>query len=304
MLLISSILFANEKNLLIYTATVAEIRSAMSVNADANIGSMMKMKANLQWIGIRKNFSNSQVKDFFMGALQLSQNSDKDISIQALYNPWLDSMLLMKLSISENKAIVDDIMILSGETFRNEKYLPTNVEKMLSTKEPLVVSLWRNVDSTRRIFEEKFKTVEDSNSVYSSYKIADKNEEIERFQIRSATRMQLFIHLKNDKTAQITAQNILNELRNSSLNKLKRRFTNLGDIDFLKTFSHIPNEFRDFILYQYISAPKERLYLFTSKLTPRIFVVVNVQRRGVRQFFQWYDLNESTAFLKAWEDNK
>ena len=177
MLLISSILFANEKNLLIYTATVAEIRSAMSVNADANIGSMMKMKANLQWIGIRKNFSNSQVKDFFMGALQLSQNSDKDISIQALYNPWLDSMLLMKLSISENKAIVDDIMILSGETFRNEKYLPTNVEKMLSTKEPLVVSLWRNVDSTRRIFEEKFKTVEDSNSVYSSYKIADKNEE-------------------------------------------------------------------------------------------------------------------------------
>ncbi len=292
-------------------------RESAIENPEGAVRFFFTESASQKWHGlIDADFAQQQQSDFFVGAISLSGSQNAGGGIVGLYNPWWDTILLLKLGATGGddkvrSAIgVGEFLFVSGETFRGASAAASiETQTVVPEKDPLSVELWRVCSSTRHLFETYFPY--DSKPSWGKFGESllsrDMKREMERILTRSVLRLQHSVGLlKNSRAAGIAA--VLTRLaRNGNLYELYKHFRLKETRPLLQTFAELPEMFRkDFTPYCYIPTKEATLYVLVNKKVPRLYVTVSLLANptAATSSMEWYDLAQCDELLAAWNNRK
>lgn len=262
------------------------------------------------------DFAVQQQSDFFTGSISLSGSQNPGGGIVGLYNPWWDTILLLKLEATggddkiRSAVGVSEFHLVSGETFRGEPDTEgVGTRTIVPEKDPLSVELWRVCSSTRSMFESYFPC--ESKPSWGKFgKVLlsrDTKREMERIQTRSVLRLQHSVGLLNNSRDAGIAAVLTRLARNGNLYELYKHFRLKESRPLLQTFAELPEMFRkDFTPYCYLPKKEATLYVLVNKKVPRLYVTVSLLANptAATSSMEWYDLTQSDELLAAWNNRK
>jgi len=304
--------------LTVFAAQLGAFRElAMKKPQDA-VASFFDEKAKGKWNSqIAPDMIDQQLTDYFTGAIALSGPQDAKSSILALYNPWWDTVMLLRMGYSVGGVVpemrITDYYLLSGETFRGEAVCDSagdpKVLTVVPEKDPLSVEIWRVVAATRRRFVEVFPLDGKVSWGKMSTTLIGLNPkaELSRIQTRSAVRLRLTLSfLKNARDVGI-ATHITKLIRSGNELQLMTYFREANSRPLTRMFAQVPEMFRkDFTPYGYVPTEKATLYVFVNKKVPRLYVTVSLMKKveAKTSSMEWYDLLQADQLLSAWNNRK
>lgn len=312
-------LMKDEKGLeSVFSAHLADFRElALSRPHDA-VAASFEEKAKGKWNSqIAPDMIEQQLTDFFTAAMVLSGPQDAQGALMALYNPWWDTLMLLRLRAQRGNTLpavrISDFYLLSGETFRGEdETAPTAEARILTVvpeKDPLSVEIWRVVSGTRKRFIEVFP-LEGKVSwgkMTTTLMNLDMKGELNRIQTRSAVRMKLTLaFLKNARDVGIAAH-LTRLVRTGSEFQLMTYFREPNARPLTRLFAQMPEMFRrDFTPYGYVPTETATLYVLVNTKVPRLYVTVSLMKEVTAKTssMEWYDLLQTDELLSAWNGRK
>lgn len=309
-----------EERLTVAGGVVESFREAAMEDPAAAVEYFFTKRAREMWkVRITSELLTQQLTDFFTGAIVLDGPADNRKTVECLYNPWWDTLLVLKqerveISSDNSPFQIAQFVLMSGETFRGESDVG-NVLKCVTVvpgEDPLSVEIWRVVSGTRKRFMQLLP-LENANAATAWSKIAaiqlkvDDVTEMKRIQTRSLLRLQHSVSLlKNAKDTGIAAT-LTRLVRKGTLYQLYSHFREPNSRSLLQSFSEVPEMFRkSFTPYCYIPTSKATLYVFVNKDVPRLFVTVTIAPTptALTSSMEWYDLLQADELLSAWNNRK
>ncbi len=277
-------------------------------------------------------FSAEQLSDFFVAAeVFLGPFNDKGAVI-AYYNPWWDAILLTRTVVknglpepdaedSAKAPRIEEFEWLSGETFRGETPPPdlakTCILTVVPEADPISVEVWRRQRATL----DRFNNVYGDEPVIQELRLnlrriapggVDRVVELNRIQVRAGLRLKLLsLQMKSEEAVGV-AKRVTDLLRSSSVVMFKRHFTSPDHEFFCETFTQLNRRVfrKGFVPYGYVPTSEGALYVFVNAHLPRLYATVSMPKGLVDNatdkpaIFEWYDLDQATEHLVAWEEDK
>ena len=239
--------------------------------------------------------------DFFEGSEIFYGSYRKHQSIAAIYNPWIDGILILLLDNSGEASLVEDFVLISGESWRGQK-IANPLLLLMPGKEPTSVRIWRNFALTKEIFL-KFYPEEAEVKTLPLPKVNTANE-IEVINARIALRFKLIAVFLGEKYVYAKKQaaivKALITIRDPEKIELGEFFAQSQNKVVLGSFFHIPLLVRqDMKLYAFVPGKDNALLIFINPYVPRYVVSVEVNKNK-KPTLEWYDLFQSGVLYKSW----
>lgn len=279
-------------------------------------------------------FSAEQISDFFVASEVFLGPYNENGAVVAYYNPWWDAILLTHTTVrggiprsedagSANAPKITEFEWLSGETFRGETppqdLAKTRVRTVVPEEDPISVEIWRRQKATlacfNKIYGDDPGADQDLRLIslgLDSFDARARKTELDRIQVRAGLRLKLLsLQMKNEEAVGV-AKRVTDLLRSSSVVMLKRHFTSPIHEFFCETFARLNRRaFRQgFVPYGYVPTSEGALYIFVNAQLPRLYATVSMPKGLVDgetdkpAIFEWYDLEQATEHLDAWEEDK
>lgn len=304
-----------------YMKVLADFRTIGMDKPDRAVEMYLSTSAQTKWrIQVARTLEASLMADFFTGAVPMHGPQSSLEGLSALYNPWWDAVLVLRVKPIEADtstlahATVVEFHFLSGETFRGEalEESPDDVRyrTVVPDDDPLSVEIWRVMSATRRRFEWLFPT--DGAVTYGSFgatlAMLDGSREMKRIHVRGGLRLKFALMLLNDRSALGKSAVLANLVRTAGHYQLFTYFRDKDCFNMLRTLSEMPDVFRkDFIPYGYVPTEAGTQYLFINRKVSRLYATAAVPT-GVGKdkpaSLEWFDLAQSDELLKTWETAK
>jgi len=235
--------------------------------------------------------------DFFTGAMVLPGPFKQDSAISALYNPWWDAMLLLKLERQESGLFqISSFSMQSGETFRGEPVAGTpSFESIVSQKKRQALVWMELVAKTRAAYESKYGNEDELDRVVFDDGFAEESRT--PVQLRALLRMKLLQEMLASKGVAMEMISYLRILRKATANQAKEVFPAVDDIKMFALLTVLGPGFRkELTTYGYWGSEEERLYLYVCSSSPKIVCMVYVHA-GKNAEFEWFNLDSSEKYI-------
>lgn len=246
-----------------------------------------------------------ELSDFFNTSLILAGAQKKDSGITAFYSPWQDAILLVRTEGSGTARRGAEFLFLTGETFRGEKF-SDSLELVTPAKAPLSVNLWRVHAATVARFNELFP-VTGNPDLSALKKDVRQEEELQNIRLRSSARTILAKKLMTDayRTALANCLIAMRALQKGNEKILKKVFGTKDELGLEAAMTKVPEAIRKNIepVYSLVMQDSSCLFGFLNPGAPRFIFLVSVDKEN-KFTLEWFDINESAALYKAWEDAK
>lgn len=266
---------------------------------------------------IESEFSVQQLSDFFCGAIPMTGPQNERRAIWGLYNPWWDAIMILELAVNPEGGddasiiMVQSVMMMSGETFRNEPNEPSEKEikhgTVVPVADPISVELWRVTASTRHEFMKMFPLEGLVTRGQFSHRLeqVDKKRDVSRILLRSSLRLKEASLLLTDPVARLKAKKLKRLLVAGTDAELDAEFVDSRTACLRDEFKCMPYLFRQkFGIYGCLKTTTGSQYLFVNRLMPRLYVTVTVGADGSGAALEWYDLIQAEQLLDAWNGRK
>ncbi len=297
------------------------MRETMITNPPLALKALFTADAANKWRTLTEpNFSREQLRDFFVGTVQLCGPVNDKGAVAGFYNPWWDAILVME-NYGETVAVTNgeiqvrkttDFRFLSGESFRGEPHLAVpSAEAVLSTAHLLPMTLASLTAKTRARFDGQYGGT-GGIPLLADHPDSDAAENLKEIQTRSALRLKMVSRLLKDKERYKEAWQLAKLLRDGK----KATFNLIFSSDYAKTmtakFLAFPPEirkgFEPYAYYPSADGSKVRTYAFVNVGHPRLFAVAHLGLGLRKTVFEWFDLARAgeieAAFRKAEEVRK
>lgn len=304
-----------------YVKALADFRTTGMDKPDRAVEMYLSPAAQTKWrIMVARTLEASLMADFYTGAVPMHGPQSSVEGISALYNPWWDAVLVLRVNPIEADASalahvsISEFHFLSGESFRGEveeKNLEdVRYRTVVPDADPLSVEVWRVMSSTRKRFEEVFPI--DGAVTYgalgTTLAMLDGSREMKRISVRGGLRLKFALMLLKDRSALGKSAVLANLVRTAGHYQLFTYFQDKDCFDMLRTLSEMPEVFRkDFIPYGYVPTEAGTQYLFVNRKVSRLYVTAAVPA-GVGKdkpaSLEWFDLAQADELLKTWETAK
>lgn len=288
------------------------LRETIITNEHLAVKALFSTEAAVKWKALTEsNFSSEQIRDFFVGAVQLRGPVTKKAAVGGFYNPWWDTIFITE-SYSENVNVsnkevrvrkIGDFRFLSGESFRGEKHseIPS-VESVLANEQLLPMTVAKLTAKTRKRFNDIYGS---GIPLLADHIDSESVDNIKEIQVRSAMRLKMVQNLLVDASRYKESWQIAKVLRKSK----KGTFDLLFSSDYAKMmsekFTSLPMVLRsDFEPYAYYSSKdnsKIRMYVFVNVKYPRLFALAYLGLGYRKTVFEWFDVARADEILKAFK---
>lgn len=304
-----------------YVKALADFRTIGMDKPDRAVEMYLTAAAQTKWrIKVARTLEASLMADFFTGAVPMQGPQSPVEGLSALYNPWWDAILVLRVKPIEADATalahaaVAEFHLLSGETFRGEaaEKSPDDVRyrTVVPDGDPLSVEIWRVMSATRKQFEELFPM--DGAVTYGSFgttlAMLDGAREMERISVRGGLRLKFALMLLKDRSALGKSAVLANLVRTAGHYQLFTYFQDKDCFNMLRTLSEMPEVFRkDFIPYGYVPTEAGTQYLFVNRKVSRLYATAAVPAgvgKNKPASLEWFDLAQADELLKTWETTK
>ena len=206
---------------------------------------------------------------------------------------------------------VQSVMLMSGETFRDEPIEPSEKEikhgTVMPVVDPISVELWRVTKSTRHEFM-KILPLEgpvSRNMLNRRLLLMDKERDVSRMLLRSSLRLKEASLLLTDPEARLKAKKLKRLLVAGTESELDAEFVDPRTACLRDEFKGMPYLFRQrFGIYGCLKTAAGSQYLFVNRLMPRLYATVTVGADGSGAALEWYDLIQAEQLLNAWDGRK
>ena len=300
------------------------LRETMMTNETLAVRALFTEDAAARWRAFAEaNFSREQIRDFFVGAVQLRGPVDAKLSVSGFYNPWWDAILVAEHS-GEKSAVrgengtaedilvrrVSDFLFLSGESFRDEPHeeIPST-EPVLPGAHLIPMAVSDLTARTRRRFDAAYA---DGVALLAEHPEQDTKENIREIQVRSALRLKMAKNLIENGTHFKEAWQLAKVLKDGRKGTFDLLFSSAYAKMMSEKFVTLPQMVRTgFEPYGYYAADDgsgARTYVFVNVRHPRLFAVAHLGLGLRKTVFEWFDLARADeivdAFRKAEEVQK
>ena len=239
-------------------------------------------------------FTNAAAKnllmDFFSSAVVVQGEKIENQTIRtALYNPWVDEVMLVKVKSNGLKVTLDDFCLIAGETWRNEKIDPSlDLLKLYTSRRPLAVKLVELCEQSKTNFMlELNKPEPDSRFIPDSLKtrIGTTLEEWRPGVARLLFRSQMFqaLFAPQNKAVDQTASDLIKRLKVGDAASLREYLSPSQDEKALDIICGLPKSVRARFCPNYFAGgPKESIVCLVNPSYPTIFILVQFKLEGAQ----------------------
>ena len=282
--------------------TEYHFRRAMTTNSEFAVKAFFTEGAANKWRMLKEpNFSDEQIRDFFVAAVQLRGPVSEKGAVAGFYNPWWDAIFVAE-NYGEPVAVdgqpvnvrkVTDFVFLSGEQFRGE--VPSEIpsaEAVLSKKHLLPMTLALFTSKTRAKFDSLYGGMSGV-PLLAEHPESRTSENIRQIQARSALRLKMasdFIrngkaHKEAWQLAKIMADGkkpVFDLLFSSDHAKLMSSY-------FVKLPPSVRTGFEPYAWYPAADGSNVRIYAYVNVKHPRLFALMYLGLGHKKTVFQWFD---------------
>ena len=288
------------------------LRETMITNAPLAVKALFTDDAAAKWTGfVEKNLSSEQVRDFFVGAVQLRGPVSGNGSVGGFFNPWWDAVLVIEssgatVSLKDGEIMVrkvGDFRFLSGESFRCEPHAEIpSVETVAPASRRLPHAVALAASKTRAKFDSLYA---DGVPLLADHSESDAEDNLKEIQTRSALRLKMAHDLIADAARHKEAWQLAKVLRDGR----KGTFNLLFSSDYAKMMSEkfvsLPRAARSgFEPYAYYPAKdgsNVRMYVFVNTKHPRLFALAHLGLGLRKTVFEWFDFARADEIVKAFQ---
>ena len=289
-------------------------RQTMITNMELSVKVFFKPDSANKWRALKEaNFSDEQIRDFFVGTVQLRGPVSDRGAIAGFYNPWWDAIL-----VTENygePVVVDgqpvnirrvtDFVFLSGEQFRGEPSPEVpSVEAVFSKDHLLPMTVATLVSKTRRKFDESYGALTGV-PLLVEHPASTSEVNLRQIQTRSALRLKMVSEFIHTTKAYKEAWEIAKVLRDSR----KGTFDLLFSSDYAKMMSSffvkLPKTarmgFEPYCYYPSSDGSNVRLYVFVNVNHPCLFALTYLGTGWKKTVFEWFDFTRADEIVNAFK---
>ena len=288
------------------------LRETMITNAPFAVGKLFTDDAAVKWNAFtEKHLSGEQVRDFFVGAVQLRGPVGEKASVGGFYNPWWDAILVVESSGDTvslpggevNVRKVGDFRFLSGESFRGEAHADVpSVESVAPAVRRIPYAVADLAAKTRRRFEAMYA---EGVPLMADHPDSDDENNVMEFECRSAMRLKMAQNLNSDTARHKEAWQLAKLLKDGR----KGTFDLVFSSDYAKMMSAkfvtLPKAAREgFEPYAYYSSKdgsNVRTYVFVNVRHPRLFALAHLGLGLHKTVFEWFDFARADEIFKAFK---
>lgn len=242
------------------------------------------------------------ILDFFRNSLLFVGPGDKESNIVAIYDPWSDNILLLRISSILIPPVIREYRFLPGAIFRgeniNESYLSQTV---LATKLPLEIALLKATADTRKQFIKRFPG--DMKNITLSSVPVETAQSIKIMQTGMAVRFNAAMDILNSDNKELFAKVVL-------CNRLVREATNAELINFfeksagmkkmLTTLSLQTSELRKAYRFAGISRGKNAdTFAYANQRIPTLVICIEIPKNKAECRMTVLDLGLAEDILKT-----
>ena len=222
-------------------------------------------------------------RDFFSSAVVLP--GKLDVSSQtdaALYNPWVDCVMLLRVGAVSGKPLLTDFCFIAGETWRDEKVATAEDLLILyRSSTPLAFDLAKRFRATMEPLRKGILNQTGQTLLPSQLKTrtATAAEELRPPMVRMLYRQKMFEEFLSPKNQQVVAaaQKIMELVQKGDRVELGNYLSSAQDRKTLDAICNLPVELRSRLCPNYFSgAPKNSLVAFVNPAYPEWVYAVNI----------------------------
>jgi hypothetical protein len=293
------------------------LRETMITNEALAVKALFTDYAAAKWRAFAEaNLSREQIRDFFVGSVQLRGPVDAKASVSGFYNPWWDAVLVAehsgeKSAVKGSEGTTEDILVrrvsdfrfLSGESFRNEphKEVPS-VESVIPGSRLIPMVVADLTTRTRRCFDEMYA---DGVALLADHQESETKENVREIQIRSALRMKMARNLMSNDAHFKEAWQLAKVLKDGRKGTFNLLFSSDYARMMTEKFVSLPKMARmGFEPYGYYSADdgsNVRTYVYVNARHPRLFAVAHLGLGLRKTVFEWFDFSRAGDIVKAFQ---
>lgn len=299
-------------NLVEASYTESVLRETMITNAPLAVKALFTDDAAAKWIAfVEKYLSSEQVRDFFVGAVQLRGPVSEKGSVGAFFNPWWDAVLVVEsngatVSLKNGEVMVrkvGDFRFLSGESFRCDAHAEIpSVETVAPASRRLPHAVALAASRTRAKFDALYA---DGVPLLADHAESDAEDNVKEIQVRSAMRLKMAQSLIADAARYKEAWQLAKVLRDGR----KGTFNLIFSSDYAKMMSEkfvaLPKAARSgFEPYAYYPAKdgsNVRMYVFVNTKHPRLFALAHLGLGLHKTVFEWFDFARADEIVRAFQ---
>ena len=302
------------QDLLEASYTEYHFRQTMITNSELSVNAFFTVDAANKWRSLKEaNFSDGQIRDFFVGAVQLRGPVSEKGSIAGFYNPWWDAILIAE-NYGEPVELegqpvtirkVTDFVFLSGEQFRGEPSSEVpSAEAVLSKDHLLPMTVALLSSKTRKKFDEVYGSFSGV-PLLAEHPESGSETNIRQIQTRSALRLKMASDFMHCAKAHKEAWEIAKVLRDSK----KGTFNLLFSSDYAKMMSSffvklpktVRTGFEPYCYYPASDGSNVRLYVVVNVNRPRLFALTYLGTGWGNTVFEWFDFARADEIVKAFK---
>ena len=243
------------------------------------------------------------VADFINTAVLLVGPQTSYEGICALYSPFQDVILLMRMDNVGNFSQVENFRFLPGAVFRGEAFnADVPPPSLLPGKDlPLTVALLKVFADTEKVFNRIAATA----SPFAAYPAADAApiRYIEKV-MDTRNRCALTMLKKEHEVSLFHAIVIRACMKNADASHLKARLQPGVYQEQAASFAALPQEIRKGMeICHWLTSPERDLYAFMNKLFPRYIAIVtaDVRKPDAKWTLEWFDINNAKVLWALYE---
>lgn len=287
--------------------TLESFRHAMAANPAQAKGLFFQGAALVRWEHqvAQADWEETFVADFFTGAVALGGPSNEQGTLAALYNPWQDAILLLRLAPStrygkEQVPLIEEACLRCGEDFRGEALEPLKVETVVPPAQtPLSAVIWQKVNQTVARFDALYPPEASPKASLGAWSAGPAVA-------RAALRASWFKRLGADDGSDLArVQVFARQLRYAKADRLMRFFANPNTAFYCQTWAEVPAEVRrNMVPYGWLEVPgeagREVMIVYVAANLPSIYATIHL-RPGSPATLEWFDLTQAEALQAARE---
>ena len=294
--------------------TEHHFRKAMATNSEFAVKAFFSEDAANKWRALKEaNFSDEQIRDFFVGVVQLRGPVSEKGSIAGFYNPWWDAIFVAENyggAVVVDGAVVTvrkvtDFAFLSGERFRGEQIAEIpSAESVLSKEHLLPMTLAALTAKTRQKFDSTYPSTSDM-PLLAEHPESDEAANLKAIQTRSALRLKMahdFIGNAKDykeawqlaKIMQDGKKPVFDLIFSSDHAKMMSSY-------FVKLPPSVRRGFEPYAWYRASDGSNVRLYAYVNRNHPRLFALAYLGTGHKKTVFQWFDFARADEIVNAFK---
>ncbi len=287
-----------------YALTEESFRQAACETPGEAVKAFFSPRADLRWSNLAREFSEEQLRDFFLGAVVLRGPFSGDGAVCAVYNPWWDTVLLLESSGLPEVPKFNRFYLLAGEIFRGEPVAsPPVVHSVIPGDLPIAVEAAKRYAATLAHFETLY--ADQSRITLLEHPDSLSEENLTAIQCRSGLRLKLISMLLHNQSHYNEIHQLAQMLQSGAERDFLAVFTTPENAGIIKPFLQLNELLRkNFIPYGYVPTAEGRLYVFVNAEFPRLFATMSLGGGWRKTVFEWYDIAHSGEIIAIWNDRE